>query len=156
MTAKEYLRQIRALDVKIKQRTDEQIKLRNEAMQNGSPGLSADKVQTSISGDRMGDLLATCAELDAEIKKLIDRFVKVRHRIIGEIQSLGDRRYVEILYLHYVDYKRLEEIACIMKKTNGEPYSYDHIASLHGYALQEFDEKILKSHGNTEQENDII
>ena len=148
MTAKEYLRQIRILDIKIKQRTEEQIRLRSDAMQNGSPQLSADKVQTSITGDRMGDLLTTCAALEAEIKDLIKNFVNLRHKIIGEIQSLQDRRYVEILYLHYVDYKRLEEIACIMKKTNGEPYSYDHIASLHGYALQEFERIILKSHGN--------
>lgn len=148
MTAKEYLTQIRLLDLKIKQRTEEQIKLRMEALQISSPELSADKVQTSVSGDIMGDILVTCAELEREIKALICSFVRLRHRIIGEIQSLDDRRYVELLYLHYVDGKKLEEIACIMVKSNGEPYSYDHIASLHGAALQRFDEKILKSHGN--------
>lgn len=152
MTAKEYLRQIKVLDLKIKQRTEEQIRLRSEALQNGSPELSADKVQTSISGDRMGDLMTTCADLEKEIKEMIMDFVILRHRIIGEIQALKDRRYVELLYLAYVDYKRLEEIACVMKKTDGSPYSYDHIARLHGEALQEFS----KCHSNAMLKNDIV
>lgn len=152
MTAKDYLRQIRILDLKIKQRTEEQIRLRSEALQNGSPELSADKVQTSISGDRMGDLLTTCAELEKEIQTLINSFIILRHKIIGEIQALEDRRYVEILYLHYVDYKRLEEIACIMVKNDGSPYNYDYIVRLHGAALQEFS----KCHSKVMLEYDML
>jgi transcriptional regulator GlxA family with amidase domain len=117
-------------------------------MGNGSPRLSRDRVQTSVSGDTMGEKLAECADIQAEIDALIKKLVADRHRIIGEIHMLTDARYIQILYLHYVDDKKLEDVAEMMVKTNGEPYSYDHIASLHGMALREFDRIILKSHGN--------
>ena len=148
MTAKEYLRQIKRLEIKIDQRRQERDRLLSDAMGNGSPRLSRDRVQTSVSGDTMGEKLAECADIQAEIDALIKKLVADRHRIIGEIHMLTDARYIQILYLHYVEGKRLEDVAETMVKTNGEPYSYDHIASLHGMALQEFDRIILKSHGN--------
>ena len=148
MTAKEYLRQIKRLEIKIDQRRQERDRLLSDAMGNGSPRLSRDRVQTSVSGDTMGEKLVECADIQTEIDALIKKLVADRHRIIGEIHMLTDARYIQILYLHYVEGKRLEDVAETMVKTNGEPYSYDHIASLHGMALQEFDRIILKSHGN--------
>lgn len=148
MTAKEYLRQLRQLEIKIEQRRLERDHLLSDAMGNGSPRLSRDKVQTSVSGDTMGDKLAECADLQKEIDWLINKLIADRHRIIGEIHTLNDARYIQILYLHYVEGKRLEDVAEIMIKPNGKHYSYDHIASLHGMALQEFDRTIIKSHGN--------
>jgi hypothetical protein len=148
MTAKEYLRQLKRLEIKIDQRRQERDRLLSDAMGNGSPRLSRDRVQTSVSGDAMGEKLAECADIKAEIDALIKKLVVDRHRIIGEIHMLTDARYIQILYLHYVEGKRLEDVAEMMVKTNGEPYSYDHIASLHGMALREFDRIILKSHGN--------
>ena len=117
-------------------------------MGNSSPRLTVDKVQTSISGDTMGDKLAEAADIQREVDWLINKLIADRHRIIGEIHTLTDARYIQILYLHYVEGKKLEDVAEIMVKTNGKPYSYDHIASLHGMALQEFGRVILKSHGN--------
>ena len=104
MTAKEYLRQLKRLEIQIEQRRQERDRLLSDAMSNSSPRLTVDN-------------------------------------------TLNDARYIQILYLHYVEGKRLEDVAEIMVKTNGKPYSYDHIASLHGMALQEFDRVILKSHG---------
>ena len=150
MTAKEYLRQLKNLEVKIEQRRRERDRLLSDAMCNGSPRLTPDKVQTSISGDTIGDKLAEAADIQREVEWLINRLIADRHRIIGEIHTLNDARYIQILYLHYVEGKKLEDVAEIMIKPNGKHYSYDHIASLHGMALQEFDRIILKSHGNHE------
>ncbi len=148
MTVKEYLRQLKNLKVKIDQRRLERDRLIAEAMGNSSPRLTVDKVQTSINGDTMGEKLADAADIQREVDWLINKLIADRHRIIGEIHTLTDARYIQILYLHYVEDKKLEDVAEIMVKTNGKPYSYDHIASLHGMALQEFDRIILKSHGN--------
>ena len=148
MTAKEYLRQLKNLEIKIDQRRLERDRLITDAMGNGSPRLTADRVQTSFSGDTMGDNLADAADIQREIEWMINKLIADRHRIIGEIHTLNDARYIQILYLHYVEGKKLEDVAEIMIKPNGKPYSYDHIASLHGMALQEFDRIILKSHGN--------
>ena len=149
MTAKEYLRQIKNLEIKIAQRRLERDQLIADAMGNGSPRLTVDKVQSSAAGDQMGDKLADAADIQHEIEWLINKLVADRHRIIGEIHTLTDARYIQILYLHYVEGKKLEDVAEAMVKTNGKSYSYDHIASLHGLALQEFNRVILKSHGNT-------
>ena len=148
MTAKEYLRQLKNLEIKIDQRRLERDRLIADAMGNGSPRLNPDKVQTSCAGDQMGDRLAEAADIQKEIDWLINKLIADRHKIIGEIHTLNDARYIQILYLHYVEGKKLEVVAETMVKSNGEPYSYDHIASLHGMALQEFDRIILKSHGN--------
>ena len=150
MTAKEYLRQLKSLEIKINQRRQERDRLIAEAMGNNSPKLTVDKVQASGAGDQMGDKLADAADIQREVEWLINKLIADRHRIIGEIHTLPDARYIQILYLHYVEGKKLEDVAEIMVKTNGKPYSYDHIASLHGMALQEFDRIILKSHGNHE------
>lgn len=149
MTAKEYLRQIKDLEIKIAQRRSERDQLIADAMGNGSPRLTVDKVQSSAAGDQMGDKLADAADIQHEIDWLINKLIADRHRIIGEIHTLTDARYIQILYLHYVEGKKLEDVAETMVKTNGKSYSYDHIASLHGLALREFDRVILKSHGNT-------
>ena len=150
MTAKEYLRQLKNLEIKIDQRRRERDRLIADAMGNGSPRLNPDKVQTSCAGDQMGDKLAEAADIQREVEWLITKLISDRHRIIGEIHTLTDARYIQILYLHYVEGKKLEDVAEIMIKPNGKHYSYDHIASLHGMALQEFDRIILKSHGKHE------
>lgn len=145
MTAKEYLRQLATLSIKIEQRKKERDRLMSDAMCNSSPPLTHDKVQTSISGDTIGNKIAEATDIQREIEWLTNKLIADRHRIINEIHSLDNAKYIQILYLHYVEGRHLGEIADIMVKTNGKPYSYDHIASLHGLALQEFDRIILKS-----------
>ena len=149
MTAKEYLSQIRLLNLKIEQKMEEKADLMSRAMGNHSPTLTKDKVQPSISGDRMSNTIDRYVDLEKEIDDLIDRYVDKRDMIINQIHQLDDPRYVELLQLKYVGrrggdgrmhYMRLEEIACIMKKPSGMPYTYGHIKSLHGEALKQFAE----------------
>lgn len=147
MTTKEYLNQIRLLNLKIDQKMEEKADLMSRAFGNHSPTLTKDKVQSSISGDRMSSTIDRYVDLEKEIDRLIDKYVDKRDLIINQIQSLEDPRCVELLYHKYVghrtgegrmSYMRLEEIACIMKKPNGSPYTYGHIRSLHGKALKDF------------------
>ena len=149
MTAKEYLSQIRLLNLKIDQKMEEKADLMSRAAGNHSPVLSKDKVQSSISGDKMSNTINRYVDLEKEIDDLIDRYVDKRDMIINQIHQLEDPRYVELLQLKYVGrrggdgrmhYMRLEEIACIMKKPSGMPYTYGHIKSLHGEALKQFAE----------------
>lgn len=149
MTAKEYLSQIRLLNLKIDQKMEEKADLMSRAMGNHSPVLSKDKVQSSISGDKMSNTIDRYVDLEKEIDDLIDRYVDKRDMIINQIHQLEDPRCVELLYHKYVghrtgegrmSYMRLEEIACIMKKPSGMPYTYGHIKSLHGEALKQFAE----------------
>jgi tRNA A37 threonylcarbamoyladenosine dehydratase len=60
------------------------------------------------------------------------------------IDAIDDVRHAEILRLRYVEGKRLEDIACIMRKRDGGMYNYEYIKRLHGYALAAFARKYLK------------
>ena len=67
MTAKEYLRQLKNLEIKIEQRRQERDRLIAEAMGNNSPKLTVDKVQSSGAGDQMGDKLADAEDIQREV-----------------------------------------------------------------------------------------
>lgn len=141
MTAKEYLKQIQVLDKKIQQRIDERDSLMTRAVSTGSRGMKQDVIQVTVDGDKVGRIVDRYIDMEKRITIMIDRLIDLRHKIIGQIQQLENPKHVELLYLRYVKYLRLEEIACIMIKTNKEPYSYEHINRMHGQALQEFQKK---------------
>lgn len=150
MTAKEYLSQVRLLDLKIDHKLEEKAYLRALAEGNGSQKLSRDRVQTSISGDKMGSIVDRYVDLEKEIDRMIDEYVDKRDHIINQIHMVEGAKYVELLKLKYIGvrnedtgrikYLRLEEIACTMLKSDGTPYSYEHVRSMHGEALRRFTE----------------
>lgn len=144
MTAKEYLGQLRILDLKIRQRAEECEDLYHRAAGFKALDYSSDKVQTSPDPDGNMALVQQAWELERENIRMILRFNALKHKIIGQIHSMGDPRMAELLALRYVQYLPLEKIADVMRKGNGQPYSYDHIRRLHGEALQKF----AKCHSN--------
>jgi len=154
MNAIKYLSQIKLLDGRINRKIEEKEYLASIASGTGSKPLTPDKVQTSINLHKTEDMVVRYIDLEKEIDRMIDQFVLLRDKIINEIHQIGDPRYEELLYLKYVGrqekeggrihYCRLEDIACIMKKSNGDWYSYEHICRLHGEALKKFAEQ----HGN--------
>lgn len=138
MTAKQYLGQIRSLDIKIRQRKREVEELRLSATCTESTSSQGEKVQTSASGDKLLNAVARYVDLEAETQSMIDDMQKKRHKIIAEIQSLEDSRYIEILYKRYVEFKSFEFIACEMH------YNYTWICELHGKALKAFETSLNK------------
>ena len=127
---KEYLRQLRRLEVCIEQRQEELNRLRELIGCNAID--YGERVQTSPSADSIPNEVIRRAELEADISRKIERFLQLKHKIINEIQSLDNAVYVSILYKRYVEYKSLDEIAVEMN------YSYRQVLRLHGMALQEF------------------
>lgn len=137
MTAKEYLKQLRRADMIINQRIRERDNLKGRLADIGSPDYSRERVRTSPAADaRYERGIARVADIEAEIGRMIDSHAALRHRIIGEIQSLGDDRHVEILYRRYVEGEGFGAIAA------GMGYTYQYVVVLHGRALKEFSEKI--------------
>lgn len=133
MRAKDYLKQLRKLDTKINQRIAEKEGIRDSMLRTGASATDNIRVQESGSGDKLSKGMAAYLDLEAEIDAAIDEFVSTKHRIIGEIQSLEDDRYIRVLYKRYVEYKKFEVIAVEMD------YSFDHVCRLHGRALLEFE-----------------
>lgn len=137
MKAKEYLKQVELLDVKIRQKKIELAGLKEEATCTGAFDYSAEKVQTSAKADSMSKKVAKYVDLENEIHEDIERFTELKHKVIGQIHMLDDPKYINVLFKKYIEYKGLKEIS----KELG--YSYDHIRRLHGWALLEFQRKNL-------------
>lgn len=136
MTAKEYLRQIGTLDAKINRRMKQVEELKVLATSTGSltPG---DKVQSSPSGDKMSGIVIKWIDMEHEITAMINELIDLKNQIIGEIHQLDDVRYIRILEMRYIDQETFEQIAVTMHM------DIRHIFRLHGYALQEFAQRIL-------------
>lgn len=132
---KEYLRQLHRLEVCIEQRQEELNRLRELIGCNAID--YGERVQTSPSADSIPNEVIRRAELEADISRKIERFLQLKHKIINEIQSLDNAVYVKILYMRYVEYKSLDEIA---EKMN---YSYRQVLRLHGTALKEFRKNLV-------------
>ncbi|MCI5569837.1 MAG: hypothetical protein MR372_08290 [Lachnospiraceae bacterium] len=133
MTTKQYLGQIRILDIKIRQRQREAAELKLAATCTGSASAQGEKVQTSASGDKLLNAVARYVDLEAETQSMIDAMQKRRHKIIAEIQDLDDARYIQVLFKRYVEYKKFELIAVEMN------YDYNWVKNLHGMALMSFE-----------------
>ena len=137
MTAKEYLRQIGVLDAKINRRMKQVEELRLLATGTGSLAPS-ERVQSSGSGDKMSGIVIKWVDMEHEVTAMIDQLVNLKDRIIGEIHQLDDERYIRILEMRYIDQERWEQIAVNMSM------DVRHIYRLHGYALQEFTQKVME------------
>ena len=136
MTAKEYLKKIRLLDIKINQKVKELDELRTMSQAVRGIDYSKECVQTSLSsGANFEKSVIRISELERLLDREIDYFVDLKHKIINQIQSLDNRNYAEILYKRYIEFKKLELIAVEMG------YSYNRIKHLHGYALKEFESR---------------
>ncbi len=124
----------------INQKIRELDDLRSKSQSIKSIDYSKDYMQIKFSGDApFVNLIGRIIELEGEINAEIDTFVDEKHKIINQIQALKNNKYIEILYKHYVEFKRLEVIAVEMS------FSYDYIRHLHKYALWDFENKILKN-----------
>ena len=139
-SSKKYLRQIRLFDICIKQKEAELAAMRSE-IENMSAAVTGERVQTSAK-DKMSEKVSHIVDLEAQIIQDKEKFLRMKDRIINEIQGLDNSVYVDILYKRYVEYKQLEEIAVEMN------YSYRQVLRLHGFALQEFKKWHTMSHSD--------
>lgn len=138
MTAKEYLSQLRKLDIMINQKQQELdvIHSRITSATASMGGESVIKSKTNIREDN----LARYIDLDTEINRDIDYMIDMRHRIIDQIHMLKDSKYIELLFKRYVEFKKFELIAVEMM------YDYGTIRHIHAQALNEFEKVITQNH----------
>lgn len=139
MKAKEYLQQLKRLDTLINQKIKELDELRTMSTV-GAVDYSKERVQSNPLQDApFVRIVHKMIELEQEINAEIDNFVDTKHLIINQIQTLKNPDYISLLFKRYVEYKSLEKICVEMN------FSYGYIKHLHGYALKDFEETVLKS-----------
>lgn len=137
MTAKEYLKEIKKIDVAIDQKQIEYETFKGSRTYIGGMDYSAELVQTSPDGSGFTRISDRITDMQREINDEIDQWHDMRHERIGQIQQLSKVEYVSILFKRYVQYKSLETVASEMD------FTYNYTCNLHGEALQEFTEKFL-------------
>ncbi len=140
MEAKEYLQQLQNIDIIIKQR-QQQLKELNIIINNGALGsidYTREKVQTSPSSEAVFEkMMDKLLDLQNEVNQYIIDYFVIKNNIIKQIQSLERRKYIDILYKRYVEFKKLDVIA------NEMCYAYAHIKTIHRQALKCFKQKFL-------------
>lgn len=139
MTAKEYLQQLYRLKERVERQKDKLATLKSMLTSIRSPVTSDEKViGENTSGASFEKIVEKIEENEIELNNLIDNFLYMHDKITGELEELNNNTHEELLYKKYVQFKSLETIA---KEMN---YSYNWIRHSHGYALLEFENKILK------------
>lgn len=133
LTAKEYLKQLEMIDLKINQDLELLYGKKSEAASMGSFDYSKDRVKTSPTGDGLCKKVSNYVILDEQINREIDAFADARNKIIGEIRRLKKADYVNILFKMYVQYKSIAQTAEEMHK------SYGYIRRRHLEALDAFE-----------------
>lgn len=158
MQAKQYLKELKRLDICINQKLQEKAALYTSTI--GAVRMDKGQVRTSSNGDTMPGLIQRIIDLEAEINEEINSFADQKHTIINQIQALSNETYVSLLCKRYVEFKRLEEIAAEMN------YTYPYARKMHGYALTEFQrvhedaiatyEAVLEERRNTKEHSDVL
>lgn len=144
-TTEEYLNQISRLNKTIDNKLIELAQLKELAY--GITSISVgEKVQSSTSYDKIGDVCAKIDKMEREIDKVVDTYVDTKNQIIRQIESIDKEIYYEILFLRYIKHSKnnkrysFEEIAVEIN------YSYRNTTRLHKFALKEFEKKFGKEY----------
>ena len=136
MTAKEYLRQIKKLDVLVKNRREELEVLKAKAGVQAIKYDSDEFKSVSMDVHKLERLYLNIAEVEDELEKQINEFVLIKKDIMATIETLESSDEIKLIYLRYFRYKKWEEIARIMQ------YSIKHIHRIHGRALTNIEKKL--------------
>lgn len=139
MTAKEYLQQLERADVIIEQKMKEQSDLEELSKCVLAIDYGKDRVSSSGTGDApFVNPVLKIVMLEQEINAEIDKYVDLKRKITGEIQSLQDPQFIKVLFKRYVEYKGFDKIAVELECSERNVYT------IHGQALKDFTEKVLK------------
>ena len=135
MTTVEYLSQISRCEDMIERKQNEILKLDNLAHGIKSPTYDPNKVQSSLSGDKMSNSVVKLVETQEELEDLIESYIDKRKYIISQIDQIPNQISYKVLTDRYIEQKRYYEIA------NEIQYSEKWVRKAHARAIREFEEK---------------
>lgn len=140
MTAKEYLMQIRKLDIQIRNKKKELEVIQNQM--TGVKSISFDKKEPATSKSTLSPqekYYPLYEKYEKSIKNDVDKLVHLKHEAMTLIDRIEDADCMDVLYRRYIHYQKWELIAVEMN------FSYKWIHCIHQKALDLFDE-ILKEY----------
>lgn len=101
--------ELREMNNEIRAKTERIAELRAMATSMTRP-YDGDHVQTSPH-DRLSDLMCKIIILENELDGMIDEYADTKAMVTGQIFSLDNEEWQDVLYLHYVEFKSWGEIA---------------------------------------------
>ncbi len=137
MTAKQFLSQARRIDKRIDNYVEEITQLLTLATKT-TPSNAQERVQSSGTGDKVGDGAAKIADLQREMDEWVDELLIKKEEIRKVIEQVDDTDCYDLLYKRYILYKKWEQIAVDKDITTMGVWK------MHGRALKKV-EKILES-----------
>ena len=140
LSAREYLGQLQELDTNINQDLERLDDIKINACSTGAIDYSAERVQTSPSGDSLCKAVTNYVAFNDEINAEIDSFADAKEQIIKEIRGLRDKNYVQVLYKVYVQYKTVKQASKEMKNC------YNYTVELRNKALAAFEKTYQNLH----------
>ncbi|MGN1368455.1 MAG: hypothetical protein ACI4WX_06285 [Aristaeellaceae bacterium] len=135
MKAKEYLMQLKKMDVMIDCKLEKRRRLMELATRI-TPTIKEDVVSGGGNHDRMTDAVAKLVDLEMEINADIDRYVDLQREAEKLLDRLADtdRHKYDVLYKRYVLDEKWEKIAAEMGYS-----SVSSVYKMHGWALKSFE-----------------
>lgn len=144
MRAKEYLSQLKNLDIKINHKIQELYELKQGLFSFPSVDYSDFQEGKTVSGDaRFVIKITDIEEKYTAINTEIERYIDLKHEIINRIHQLSCSMSMELLFKRYVEFKRFEVIAVEMS------YTYSWTKHLHRRALKKFEDQQKTTPKNT-------
>lgn len=137
-----YLQRYERLLTEAERLNDERNYLLNIAKGTKAMALKADVVQSSGSGDLLGDAVIRYTVIEEEIQDTLIQSVEARHEIEQTVRAIKDTRLSDVLYYRYIRLIPLHSVGDYMLKPNGRRYSYQHIRRLHADGIKAVDDLI--------------
>lgn len=132
MTAKDYLRRIRGMELDLRTIEGEIVELET-ALTKVTPSYQTDGwVNSSSSNDKMTNGVCKLIAKKREYEKAWYALIDERDRAERMLYQMDNRLHATVLWEHYVKAKNFEYIAV---KLN---ISYRTLMRVHGYGLEEF------------------
>lgn len=101
--------ELREMNKEIRDKVERIAELRAMATSMTRP-YDGDNVQTSPH-DRLSDLMCKIITLENELDRMVDEYADIKAMITGEIFSLDNEEWQDILYSHYIEFESWGNIA---------------------------------------------
>ena len=133
MEAKEFLRQVKKLDLQIKNKLIERQQWKDIAL-GITVSMEGERVQSSSSQQKMADAVGRCVDMEAEIDSLVDKLIDTKKEVVQTIEQLDSPTEYDVLHRRYIQYQSLQDVADHYKK------DYGWATTTHGRALKHVQE----------------
>lgn len=110
LDAKEYLNQVKKLDLQIKNKLIEQQQWKDIAL-GITANMEGERVQSSGSQSKLENAVVKCVDMEAEIDSLVDKLIDTKKEVIQTIELLTSPLQYDVLHLHYIQFMTLQAIA---------------------------------------------